>query len=334
MSLENIFKYIENKYDIKNFYKNRIDAYILSDGTYPDIYKKLQTITGYDLNYIEKIKVYELDIVYQNLIPIISNIKKIKDGDFIIDNLNFGLDFSDIVTKKFNKKIKIGTPFWCKKMTTLFEIIQVQNNYFIKNHMGSTMSGDSIPCFYNRINFTKTKIYKHTSLEKLLPNELSYILREFRLLCVYDEYSDKYRDFVKQCTNIILLSLLCVQTNCIVKNNNKNGVILDDKFDILYNFMYNNNVEKNISLNFINDYDECFKNKLIYIEDKIIFSIENKLLYTYIKNLIFDTEITNNFIIFIKDKKEEYIRGINDILKNEILYQEFFGLLVFKNLNI
>lgn len=278
-----IFKIIEQKYNIPNFYENRIKAEQLSNGLFDDIYKKYKDITQIDDNDLITLKNIEIHAELDNIIPIQSNINKIKDGDIIVSDMYLPLNILIKFLKKIgiNKNVMIYVTPNGKSSGNIWK--GLTKDYNIISHIGDNLHSDIKMAKEFGIKAIHTQIHKYTDLEKTLIDnsfsELANIIREFRLLNPYDEYSDEFILYDEQCRiNILLLCLFSIQINNIATLENKSRILFSTRdcclLEKIFKYFYPeyNSITYFTSRHINENYNEEYKNyvKKIYNNESII----------------------------------------------------------------
>lgn len=239
-----IFKLIENKYNIENFYQNRIRAEQLSNGQFIDIYNKYKEITGITCNnYINNLQNIEIRTELDNFIPIQSNIIKLKENDIVVSDMYLPVNVLYYYLLHFgvNKKIDLYvTPNGKSSGYIWNDLIK---KYNILSHTGDNLHSDINMANNFGIKAYYTQIHKHTPLENILLDDLANILREFRLQNKYNEFSTEYILYDEQCrSNILLLCLFATQINKIMIRENRNKILFSTRdcclLEKLYNFLF------------------------------------------------------------------------------------------------
>jgi hypothetical protein len=222
-----IFKIIETKYNIPNYYMNRIRAEQLSNGNFDNIYDKYKEITDItDDNYINNLKNLEISTEMEYIIPIRSNIEKIKDNDIIISDMYLPMNTIINILKYIGVKKNVECYVTYNGKSSGYIWDQLKKHYNIQKHMGDNMHSDINMAHSRGISTFYTQIHKYTTLESILVEELANIIREFRLQNEYEESSVKYILYDEQCQcNIILLCLFAVQIRNILEAEGRNRVL-------------------------------------------------------------------------------------------------------------
>lgn len=301
-----IFKIIENKYNIPNFFENRIKAEEQSNGTFNDIYNKYLQLTGdksLDVNYLKQI---EINTELENIIPITTNINKINDNDILVSDMYL----DELILKQFlekvgiNKKIKIYVSPNGKKNNTIWkELLKLYN---INLHTGDNQHSDIYTANLNKINTVLTTSHKFTKLELDMPIELSNIIREFRLLNPYDENTFNYELYAEQCrSNILILSVFCCQIKYIIDKENLEQILLSIRdcclFKKLFKYLYPN-----------------YKT-ITYHTSRIINQNHNQEYVEYIKSIYNNKCIIIDLNGAFKTGRELYIKAINKLPRVHLL---------------
>lgn len=239
-----IFKIIEKKYGIPEFYNNRIKAEQLSNGYFDDIYSKFKMLTGTNDQTIEQLKLIEIETEKANLIPICSNIEKVRSGDILVSDMYLPLNvIGEFLTSNglSNKNVKLFVTPNGKSSGQIWNWLKDEFN--IRHHYGDNLHSDVNMPRKVGIHGVYTQIHKFTELEMSLPENLAHILREFRLLNPFDETSDHYILYDEQCrNNIILLCLFAMQIYNIATKENKNKILFTTRdcclLEIIFKYMY------------------------------------------------------------------------------------------------
>jgi len=328
-----LFKMIEEKYKIKNFYNNRINAEKISNGTFNDIYNKFQQITKLIDNDILILKNIEIQMELDNIIPIQSNIEKINDGDILVSDMYLPEHILYLFLEKINinKKIKIYVTPNSKYNGYIWNFLLTKYN--IIEHIGDNLHSDIKMAQLHNINARYTQIYKFSLLENILPINLANIIREFRLLNHYNENSIEYYIYNKQCnSNIIILCLLSVQLHNIMQTENRNRMLLCTCYCCLLvkilNYFYPQYeyITYHTSRLINQNYNEEYKNyvKQIYDDNSIIIDLNGsfniniklyleifgKLPRVHLLNYNINSSLFDG-LTYSTDKMRDYIEELN-----------------------
>lgn len=224
-----IFKIVENEYPYKYFKRLRLKAQQMSNQTIDSIYKNFKKITKESDKEILMLREFELLIEKKNTIPIISNIKKIKDGDILVSDMY--LSKKNIRELLDYHKINPKTDLYVSSMGKGTGVIwrKLIKEYKILNHTGDNNYSDIKMANNYGIKAELTELYKFTDLENELANvnvELCAIFRRFRLANPYDIGTNEYILYENQIRfNIPILVFLCRKLDEILIKENKNTVL-------------------------------------------------------------------------------------------------------------
>lgn len=221
-----IFRIIEEKYKIHNFYKNRIVAEQLSNGTFYDIYKKYQELTNISEQNLIALLNTEIKTEKEHIIPIQCNINKINNGDIIVSDMylsvNSLVDF--LKTIGVNKNVNLYVTPDGKSTGTIWKYLTKE--YDILSHIGDNIHSDITMAKKYDIYGIHTTAHRYTKLENILNLELANIIREFRLQNPYEEGSIEFILYDEQCqSNIIILCLFALQICEIMIKENKKRIL-------------------------------------------------------------------------------------------------------------
>lgn len=352
-----IFKIIEEKYNIPNFYTNRIKAEQLSNGHFDDIYTKYKDITKINDNELITLKNMEILTELENIIPIKSNINRINDGDIIVSDMYLTLP----ILVEFLKKIGIKKNVFIyvtpngKATGNIWEWLTKQYN--IKSHIGDNLYSDIKMAKNFGINAIHTKIHNYTDLEKTLMDksffDLANIIREFRLLNPFKEESKDFILYDEQCCiNIILLCLFSVQINNIATYENKMNILfstrdcclLEKIFKYFYpkfnsktyftsrhmNINYNEEYKKYVKKNYneesiIIDFNGSFKSGR-----KLFLEVFNKLPRVHLMCYNNTSELYDGLSYSCFHKMDDYIEILNPDKKGSF-YNFYNNVIHFKS---
>jgi hypothetical protein len=225
-----IFDIIENTMPYENFKKIRLQAQQLSDNTINSIYNEFKKLTNENDETIVKIKEFELHIEINNTIPILSNILKMKNEDIIVSDMYLNIDDIVKILSYHNINININNLYITpagKSSGYIWE--KLKKKYNIINHTGDNLHSDINMANKFNIKTTYTQIHNFTKLENnvyIHNKDLCSMIRKFRLLNPYDEFSINYKLYDQQIQyNIPFLIFICKQLASILINENRDTVL-------------------------------------------------------------------------------------------------------------
>jgi len=283
-----IFTIIENKINFKNFANLRIEAQTLSNQSFDDIYMKFKSLTNIDDNTINTIKETEISTEINNIIPIMCNINKVKDGDILVSDMYLTENDIRILldSVNFKKNVKIYVSPDGKSSGYIWKTLL--DLYNINSHTGDNSHSDINIAKKNGINNTiLTNTHNFTIIEKDTLNlyrEYSHFIRKFRLMNPYVENTVEHSLYNEQAIyNIPILCLICYRLNKILVDENRttvlfttrDGCLLINIFKKLY--PQYNSIVFHSSRYMYNNYNDDYKKyiKEIYNHNKcIIFDMD------------------------------------------------------------
>jgi len=229
-----LFEMIEKELPYKHFkalrieseriasYKNRI--YMNFDHIY-DEYLELDPSAD-----IERLKRAELDYEYENSIPIVTNIQKIKPGDIYISDMYLKKEQIFRLLKKHNIPIdhELYVTNGGKHSGKIYE--ELIRSYRIGLHTGDNAYSDILMAQKYRIPNSHTTVSLFTPTENLLYQrklfDLQKSVRAFRLINPYPETSKDFEIYNDQCHyNIPILLLFSIQINEIMIKEKRNKIL-------------------------------------------------------------------------------------------------------------
>jgi hypothetical protein len=178
---------------------------------------------------IEKLKQAELDYEYENSIPILCNIQKIRPGDIYISDMYLKKEQIYTLLKKHNIPLmnELYVTNGGKHEGIIYE--ELKRTYQIELHTGDNVHSDifmaqryKIPAFHTTVSFfteTEKLLYDH----KLF--DLQKSIRTFRLKNPYPDGIESTL-YNEQCQlNIPLLYLFCIHINEIMVKEKRKKVL-------------------------------------------------------------------------------------------------------------
>lgn len=343
-----IFDIIELYYPYPKFKELRLLAQSKSDQTIENIYYNFKILTNENDEKINLLRQYELQIEMENTIPIMSNILKIQDNDILVSDMYLSHD--EIIKllnyHSINQNIKLYVSPNGKSQGYIWS--DLIKEYNIIDHIGDNNHSDIIMASKFGIKGILTEIHKFTYLEDNLlekNRDLMILLRRFRLMNPYDEFSLEYKIYDYQIKyNIPLLLFMCRKLYNILISENRNkvlflsrdGCLIYKLFSYLYpqfisHYFYSSRL---INKNYNNDYINYLKE--IYNKDNcILFDLHGCFesgrqlfinIFGYLPRIfIFDLSIIEKYYDGIT-----YITCNSDII--ESFNQDLIGSLIdFKN---
>lgn len=221
---DSIFDLVEKKSSFPNFKQLRKKAEHISDGTFDDIYRKLQILTDLNDSIINDLKKTELETELDHIFPINHNINLIQDGDLLISDTYYSdTQLRDILSKIGVKK-KINLYVSPKGKHSGLAWKELLQKYTIRHHMGdNTYSDVASPNMYgiraSLFNPHLTPIEQ--AVYNLGFNELAYFMRTIRLLCPYDAKSQNGALWIEQSQfnlPILILASNLIANYCHINN--------------------------------------------------------------------------------------------------------------------
>ena len=229
-----LFNIIEKNINFENFAKLRIQAQEMSNQSFDDIYIKFQSLTHIDNYKLNNIKEIEIITEINNIMPIMSNINKVKDGDILVSDMYLSKnDIKRLLNSAgFNKNVIIYVTPGGKSSGTIWK--KLLDVYNINSHTGDNEHSDINMAKQNNItNTILTNTHKFTTIEKdslEINPEYSKFNRKFRLLNPYAEDTDDYMLYNEQASyNIPLLCLICYRLNKILTDENRTTVLFNTR---------------------------------------------------------------------------------------------------------
>jgi hypothetical protein len=207
------------------FVKNRKEAEQRSrKKTLDDIYDELQTTYSWTDNEKNIRKQRELDCEYENLFPIISNVRKVGKDDIIISDMYLPLFFLQHVLKnKCGLDNKIYVSYDGKSSGWIWPEILVNHN--LELHVGDNKHSDFLqPSKYN-IKASLTDVSDYTKNERFWYDanfiSIANCMRFSRLLCPYKDGLFKDIYMVNNEYNTPSLIMYCFYIKKMSKKYNK-----------------------------------------------------------------------------------------------------------------
>ena len=107
-----IFDIVQSQIIFDNYKEIRIlseQNIINNNYTFNDIYDEFQKITNLDINLVNEIKQFELNVELDNCIPIMQNLNKVNNGDILVSDMYHSQDFIFKLLEKcgLTKKVTI-----------------------------------------------------------------------------------------------------------------------------------------------------------------------------------------------------------------------------------
>ena len=87
-----IFDFVEKEFPFPGFRFYRTAAELQSNGTFSDIYKRLQVSFGLSPEQALDLMQFEFEIELRQIFPILENLKAVQDGDLIVSDTYYDLD--------------------------------------------------------------------------------------------------------------------------------------------------------------------------------------------------------------------------------------------------
>lgn len=343
-----IFDIIEKSYPYDNFKAIRIESQKRSNHTMDSIYHNFKLITNENDENIQKLREFELKTELENTIPIMTNIKKIQDGDIFVSDMYLTHDEIRKILNyhNINSNTCLYRSSGGKSNGTMWE--KLKQKYNFNYHIGDNEHSDiKMASLYN-IPGILTTTHIFSCLEKYLIHkdfDLCNFFRTFRLMNKYDEDTIEFKIYEQQINyNIPLLLFMCKKLDNILTSENRDTVLFLSRDGCLiyklFSFLYPHYKSiytyssRAINKNYNNDYVLYFKN--LYDENKcLLFDLHgsfnsgrNFFINTFGKLpriFIFDLSIPDN----IYDGMT-YVTTVSNTI--ETLNQDLTGSLIdFKN---
>jgi predicted HAD superfamily hydrolase len=213
--------------NIINFKQLRQKAEQLSNGTFDDIYLKLQNISGFSYELIQQLKQTELDVELENIFPIIENKIQVRPQDIFISDMYLPKEAINklLIKSGFSGLNKIYVSPYGKKTGIIWN--QISEN--ITYHIGDNYNSDILNAFMwgNKRGIHYTDSINLTNTEKMLLKwglfELAQLIKYVRLSNDYLEepYKSLYTEQVNKNISILILYSFYINQICIEKNINK-----------------------------------------------------------------------------------------------------------------
>lgn len=271
-----IFKIIEIEYPYNGFFdlrckseKKAYDKYLIHTNI-DNIYECFKSLTNENDDVIEKLKKFEINTEIEYSIPIVSNIKNIKDNDIYISDMYLKPDHIYKILEKHNINInnKLFVTSGGKSTGVIYE--KILEKYNINLHRGDNLHSDIFMANKNGINTFHTKIHEFTSTENLLYDfklfEFQKSIRQFRLENPYQENSLNYKLYHEQITyNIPILTFFSFEIKKILDAENRNKVLFLTRDCCLLSKIFNKIFPKVKCINFASSRIIHYKPNIDYI---------------------------------------------------------------------
>ena len=194
ISPQAIFQIVEQISKIQNFTQARIvaEGNLARRGKYnfDDIYNEFRTLTGAPKNLCDALKKLELDVEFDQSIPITENIRRVKSGDILISDMYLPENFIRRLLDKAGLLVPVEVVITSsgKSSGRIWSQLAAQKKFVF--HIGDNMNGDIKNPRLAGLESALTILSNPTPLEQhLLQKDFNFgaYLREIRLRNPYSE---------------------------------------------------------------------------------------------------------------------------------------------------
>lgn len=322
VSPKSIFKIVGEKIGDSDFVNKRINAEKNSDGTYLGIYKNLPNIK----------KEIELEEEWKNCYPIVENMKKVKDGDYIVSDMYLPKSFIQELLKKcgLNKNVEIIVTKNGKFKGYVWDTLKDK----INEHTGDNLFSDVKKSLQRNIRSSFFLEQELNCIEKTLfnqSNDLGGFSRKLRLM--NENLEEKWihsKGFFKKTYNLHWYEQINIDLNekgpyifhFEEVDRNKDYILLKRMYikDNLYVKLYSDRCEKK---SYSHQYEKIYsgnwinENKLNTYDHKTIWQEQANL---NIPALILGANILNNL-----NKTNDYVFNYRDTFFLKKIYDKLFN---------
>ena len=245
-----IFSIVEMEYPYPNFRQLRQQAGDRANGTFDDIYKNFQDLTGEDSRVIEQLQRFEVDCELNHTYLIEQNYRLVRDGDILITDMYLPYEVIAKLLKHagYDKSTNIYASAFGKSHGWMWT--QLLTMYNIEKHVGDNFHSDVKQAQKYGVSADLTDTHQLSLVERKLATvapiagaELALLLRRFRHRNPYPMHSKESQLFLDQAEfNIPLLLLVSHEIREIMRRERltrlllmtRQGCLLEKLFPALY----------------------------------------------------------------------------------------------------
>jgi len=221
---DEIFKIIEIKSGINNYFNIRKHCESITQSNYDDIYNKMNEVLGLEKS--ESLKKMEFETELEYIFPIQQNMNMVVDGDILVSDNYYSKEYilKLLIKAGLNKNVEIYVTYGGKSNGSIWN--NLKNTYDIVKHTGDNVHSDinmakmnGIPTTYFNKEFNNIESYLSNNGH---PN-MAKFCRMLRLKNLYNTEDPKFELWnLESNFNVpILLLYMNYLNNYCIKNNYK-----------------------------------------------------------------------------------------------------------------
>jgi hypothetical protein len=229
-----VFQLVEENYPYPDFVFLRRLAELQSNGTLEQIYQRFRAMTGISEEEAKRLMDFELTTELSHVFPIMENVQKVKNGDFLVSDTYYNFDQLKRILEKIGLEKNIQVFFSPNGKSSGMIWKALKEIAHIQEHLGDNYKSDVVMAREYNIPASHYQNCQFSSSEQTVWNagqkELASLMRALRLQNPYPKDSAKYVLWNEQAEwNIPLLIQASIHLDQFCKTHRKTRILFTSR---------------------------------------------------------------------------------------------------------